>query len=157
MDSLLSDLESESELDSESDDFLGAESEDDSDARASALERSSPSSPMMAMGVPTGIPFAPSFSCECQRDCSPSLFSPVPFTDYTPAIRHNPPLHRAMPLECCKVAAPTHNNFGQNPIILSFHINSRFIRFNLNQNISRRKCISFFQFPTRNSTFGHGR
>lgn len=41
--------------------FFGADSDEDSLARASAPERSSPSSPMMAMGVPTAIALAPSF------------------------------------------------------------------------------------------------
>jgi hypothetical protein len=46
--------------------FFGAGA-DASEARASAPERSSPSSPMIAMGVPTWMALAPSLTWECQR------------------------------------------------------------------------------------------
>lgn len=48
--------------------FFGAGAEA-SEARASAPERSSPSSPMIAMGVPTWMALAPSLTWECQRGC----------------------------------------------------------------------------------------
>lgn len=99
-------------------------------ASMAAGERSSPSSAVIAMIVPTGMDFEPSETCAPVSSAHRRVYAPAE-------------------------APATYHDLGQDAFVLRLDVHRRLVRLNLDQHVPSNKRLALLLLPRRNAALGH--